>query len=134
VVNSSQIPEVSPPNADPEAAKAPMVVAYTGSAGASSAVLIIGILALLSSVMVFAVTWMRHRNHRRKIEQDEARRNLTFAIASRGTYTDNPSLASALALKSGAVANDKMFTKEPEVYVGPPRDEDGHELHTLEIT
>lgn len=35
----------------------------------------------------------------------------------------------ALAEEDGDLADDK----DPEIYIGPPRDEDGHELHNVEI-
>ena len=84
--------------------------------GGSTGILIVGILALVASLAVMIHTHIRNKNERRRMEQE---RNLTLALASRRE------------LESNGVQN--FAAGEPEVYLGPPHDEDGHELHQIEI-
>jgi hypothetical protein len=86
---------------------------------------------------VFLIGFVGYRlfkrwNVRRKRFTAEERRRLKDEMniaPHRESFTDyrvkssSDPIASAIALLPGA----------PEVYIGPPRDEDGHELHNVEI-
>lgn len=93
-----------------------------GGGGFTTAVLVIGILALLASVAVSAGTHVRNRGHQHRMEQEH---KLTMALAN------NREKRATLELKP--MNHHNLAAGEPQVYLGPPRDEDGHELHLVEI-
>lgn len=79
------------------------------------AVLVVSILALVASVAISVITCMRNRRFREAREQDEARANLVARTPDSQHRLNN------------------IAAGEPEVFMGPPTDEDGHELHNVEI-
>lgn len=84
--------------------------------------LVVGVLALVASVFLSIMTVVRNRSYRRRLEKQQ----LAMAIAAHAEH--RPTLSSELELKPINLA-----AGEPEVYIGPPIDEDGHELHNVEI-
>jgi len=92
-----------------------------GSSGATG-VLAVGILALLASVVLSVVSVINNRKYRRRLERQQ------FAMALAAHPDSTSSSKSELELK-----RINLAAGEPEVYIGPPRDEDGHELHNVEI-
>lgn len=85
--------------------------------GVSMGVLVVGILALVASLVVMVHTHVRNKKERRRMEQE---RKLTLALATHRELEVNKGV-------------QNFAVGEPEVYLGPPRDEDGHELHQIEI-
>eukprot|EP00545_Synedropsis_sp_CCMP1620_P011500 CAMPEP_0119014572 /NCGR_PEP_ID=MMETSP1176-20130426/9979_1 /TAXON_ID=265551 /ORGANISM="Synedropsis recta cf, Strain CCMP1620" /LENGTH=673 /DNA_ID=CAMNT_0006967775 /DNA_START=195 /DNA_END=2216 /DNA_ORIENTATION=- len=103
--------------------------------GATTAVLVIGLVALVASVFVSAGTYVGNRNHRRRLDQEH---KLTVALATHGggiggSMDDDNNSINSRSLELSPVTTANMAAGEPEVYLGPPRDEDGHELHCVEI-
>jgi len=124
-----------------------------GSNGAMAAVLVIALLAM-AIVAVFSVNLYRRRRNK---ERDESMTSMLFWSSS---YRDRPEDAINIAprrssnyddvyLASLALSStDPMATvlapskpevldeeedDQPQVYIGPPRDEDGHELHQVDL-
>ena len=85
--------------------------------GVSMGVFVVGILALFASLVVMVHTHVRNKKERRRMEQE---RKLTLALATHKELEVNKGVQNFAA-------------GEPEVYLGPPRDEDGHELHQIDI-
>ena len=91
---------------------------------ASNAILIIGILALVMSIVLSVYSHMRMKKERRLIDQE---RQLTAAL----TPHQGPDNHDLQYFKENETQN--LAAGEPEVSLGPPRDEDGHELHQIEL-
>lgn len=89
--------------------------------GSATGVLVVGILALVTALFVLMYTYRLNKQERRRLEKE---RDLTLALAN------HRELDRELGYKSG----QNYAAGEPEVYLGPPRDEDGHELHHVAIT
>jgi len=109
-------------------------------------------------VTFFAVnSYLRRRRKRRNISnhlrfisnyRDEPDRDQVNIAPRRSSYIEEPysaeehsssrdPMASHLAPKQTDVPFSAESTdsgeSQPQVYIGPPRDEDGHELHNVEI-
>lgn len=127
----------------------------TGPRAFEIIVLLISMIAI-AVVAVFATTsYLRRRKRRRHISdrlrwnsryRDEPDRDQVNIAPRRSSYIDEPYPANAhssstdpmathLAIKKAdaAVESPDEAEPQPQVYIGPPRDEDGHELHNVEI-
>jgi hypothetical protein len=79
------------------------------------------------TVVISTGTYVRNKNHRRRLDQEH---KLTMALATHHHSLEENH--SGMELRPVTMAYN-LAAGEPEVYLGPPRDEDGHELHNVEI-
>lgn len=147
---------VAPPVAAPTATEQLGSSTGSSSSGGDSSktgfevfVLVVGLLAITVVVLFSVQSLLRNRQRKKNMVLEES---LRWSAATSG-YRDQPdaNLAprrSFADVKAHASSTDPFAThlaqkapaplevektKEPEVYIGPPRDEDGHELHNVNI-
>jgi len=82
------------------------------------AVLVISVVALLASIVISVATHIRNKDERHARELAEARASLTALTSHQEEDKGN-----GMNIAAG----------EPELFLGPPRDEDGNELHNVDI-
>lgn len=140
---------VAPPvtEASPPVAALPVTTPLSSSAnngdgqvGFQVVVLIISLLAFVASVSVFAFVFSRQRQARHK-EVEHAVENSTNSypsfeeaypsagLSNRRPFRDPDS--DAMSVNLGL--DEGGYKDLPQVFIGPPIDEDGHELHNVEI-
>jgi len=100
-----------------------------GSIGQTS-VLIVSIVAIIVSlsVVMAAITFHR-RGCQKSFEPAVDDASITVSVVNRHPFRDPDEDAMSINLASVY----PPYRDEPEVNIGPPKDEDGHELHIVEI-
>ena len=121
--------------------------------GAVAVVLVVSIVAM-ATVAVFSVSLYRRRRSKERDEsltrmlfwssnyRDRPEEEINIAPRRSSTYDDvymasiAPSstdpMATALAPNKPEILEEEE-DDQPQVYIGPPRDEDGHELHQVDL-
>jgi len=80
------------------------------------------------SVVMAAITFHR-RGRQESFEPAVDDASITVSVVNRHPFRDPDEDAMSINLASVY----PPYRDEPEVYIGPPKDEDGHELHIVEI-
>lgn len=122
-VEEAQAPPPPPPQQPPQMPDNTTVGAPAeGSKDRTTvAVLVVSVLALVASVVISVYTFMRNKEERRARDQAI----LTHLARSTAVQEETKSLASHKQVN--------LAVGEPELYLGPPRDEDGNALHNVDI-
>lgn len=132
--NTVQPPSIKSPQATVMGEDLPVLIVKEDS-NTTGTILAIGVVALIISLLVSLYTCRRNR----KFQEELVRREESIQrLAAQGGAPAPPRRRSIdIPYKDEPPVNQRrqinLAAGEPEVDIGPPRDEDGHELHNVII-